>query len=298
MRVATNTASDSVLTLIQNLSNQQAQLQKEVSTGQKIFQPEDNPAAVGRILTLDTENRQLQQFQSNASRALEISQATYGGLQEIKKISDRAGEIGTLGAGAASPDAYKAYAQEVNQLIEQTIQLGNTRLRDDYLFAGTKVDTAPITATRDSSGNVTAVAYAGNTAQNSVQLSESSSITPGTDSATNSGLKDFINNLVSLRDALNVGTSAAVTAVQPALDSSENLIVNALSEQGAVQLRIDVSKTQQQTRSQDLEKLVSNEADTDMATTVVKLSQTSTAYQAALASASKILQMSLLDYLK
>src|SRR3954451_10312294 len=141
MRVATNSNADSIITQIQNLSTRQSQLQNQVATGQKIFRPEDDPAAVGRILSLDTENRQLQQFQSNATRALEVSQPTYGGLQEIKKISDRAGEIGTLGAGAASPDAYKAYAKEVNQLIEQTIQLGNTRLRDDYLFAGTKVDT-------------------------------------------------------------------------------------------------------------------------------------------------------------
>jgi flagellin-like hook-associated protein FlgL len=35
-----------------------------------------------------------------------------------------------------------------------------------------------------------------------------------------------------------------------------------------------------------------------MATSAVKLSQTATAYEAALASGTKILQMSLLDYLK
>jgi len=43
---------------------------------------------------------------------------------------------------------------------------------------------------------------------------------------------------------------------------------------------------------------VSGEADADMATSAVKLSQTSTAYQAALSSATKILQLSLMDYLK
>jgi flagellar hook-associated protein 3 FlgL len=65
-----------------------------------------------------------------------------------------------------------------------------------------------------------------------------------------------------------------------------------------VQLRIEVVQSQQTTRTSNIETLISADADADMATSAVKLSQTSTAYQAALSSASKILQMSLLDYLK
>jgi len=298
MRIASNTVSDSVLAQIQKLSTQQSKLQNQVATGQKIFQPEDDPSAVGRILILDSEARQVQQFQTNANRALEVSQATYSGLQDIKKLSDRAGEIGTLGAGTSSPDAYKAYAQEVNQLIEQAVQSGNTKLRNDYLFSGTAVSTAPLVATRNAAGDIASVAYAGDTAQTNVQISELSKLAPGSSSATNTGLGTFVNNLIALRDALNAGTSTAVAAVLPNLDTSENLLVNSLSEQGAVQLRIEVTQGQQSTRATNLEKLISNEADADLPTSAVKLSQTSTAYQAALSSATKILQMSLLDYLK
>jgi flagellar hook-associated protein 3 FlgL len=302
MRIATNTVSDSVLTQIQNLSTQQSKLQNQVATGQKIFQPEDDPSAVGRILTLDTEARQVQQFQANGNRALEVSQATYSGLQDIKKISDRAGEIATLGAGASSPAALQAYGQEVNQLIEQALQNGNSKLRNDYLFAGTALNTAPLVATRldptDPTSPIISVAYAGNNAQSSVQISEISKLTPGSSSATNNGLSVFLNNLIALRDALNTGNSNAVAAAQPNLDTSENLLVNSLSEQGAVQLRVEVAQGQQSARATNIEKLISGEADADLATSAVKLSQTSTAYQAALSSATKILQMSLLDYLK
>lgn len=298
MRIATTTVSDSVLAQIQKLSVRQSLLQNQLATGQKIFQPEDDPSAVGRIMILDAENRQIQQFKTNGNRALEVSQATYSGLQDIKKISDRAGEVATLGAGASSPDAYLAYAKEINQLIEQTLQLGNAKLRNDYLYAGTALTTSPFTATRNAAGEVTAVAYAGNANQTNVQISELSSLSPGSTGATNTGLGTFLNNLVALRDALNTTTSTAVAAVQPNLEASENVLVNALSEQGAVQLRIEVVKNQQETRAGNLEKLISDEADADMATTAVKLSQTSTAYEAALSSATKILQMSLLDYLK
>lgn len=297
MRVASNSSSEAVIAQIQRLAVRQSKLQTQVATGQRIFQPEDNPSAVGRLLGLDIERRQIAQYSRNADRALEVSQASYASMTELKKISDRAGELATLGAGASSPDAYRAYAKEVNQLIEQSLQMANTRFRNDYIFAGTAVTTVPFTATR-TSGDVTTVAFAGNADQMQIQLSETSSIAPGTTNATNLGIRDFINNLVSLRDALNVGTSSAVTGVQTNLETSENLLVNALSEHGAIELRIEVNQKQQLAREDEIEKLVSNEADADLATTVVKLSQTSTAYEAALASATKILQMSLLDYLR
>jgi flagellar hook-associated protein 3 FlgL len=298
MRVATNSASEAVLAQLTKLSLRQAQLQTQAATGQRIFQPEDDPAAVGRILGLETERRQINQFQSNATRALEISQSSYAGIQEMKKISDRAGELVTLGAGAASPDAFKAYAKEVNQLIEQAVQIGNTKFRNDYLFAGTAVTTQPYDdSNRDASGNLLTVAYAGNASQGTVQLSENSSIAPGTSNGTNTGMRDFITNLIALRDALDTGSSATVSGVQASLENSENILVNSLSEHGAIELRIEVNKKQQDARAQNIETLVAKEADADLATTVVRLSQTATAYEAALSSSTKILKMSLLDYI-
>lgn len=298
MRIATNTASESVLVHINKLSRRQSFLQTQAATNQRIFNPEDDPAAVGRILSLETERRQLVQFQSNATRALEISQSSYAGIQQMKSISDRAGELVTLGAGAASPDALKAYAKEVNQLIEQAVQLGNTRFRNDYLFSGTAVDTSPFDdSNRDADGNLLSVTYAGNTSQSTIQLSENSSIAPGTTPETNTGMVEFVNQLIALRDALNSGDPAAISTVQAGLENSENLLVNALSEHGAVELRIEVNRKQQETRAQNIESLVSKEADADLAETLVRLSQTATAYEAALSSGTKILNLSLLDYI-
>lgn len=300
MRIATSSTSEAALTQIQKLSVRQSQLQTQISTGQRISQPSDDPSAVGRIITLDTEARQLSQFLSNADRALEISESTFANLQDLKTISDRAGEIATLGGGASSPDAYSAYAKEVNQLIEEAVQLGNSKLRNDYVFAGTLLSTQPFDdSSRDATtGELLSVAYMGNMNQGTVQLSESSSLAPGSTAGTNQGIAAFINNLIALRTALTSGSSSGVAAAQGSLEGSENLIVNSLSEQGAVQLRLEVSQSQQQARATNIEKLVSDEADADLATSMVKLSQISTAYEAALSSASKIMQMSLLDYLK
>jgi flagellar hook-associated protein 3 FlgL len=297
MRITNNTVSESIVRQIQLLGNQQAKLQTQVATGQRIFNPEDDPAAVGRVLNLESEQRRIEQFTRNADRALEISQASFSGLQQIKKVSDRATEIGTLGAGAITSEAARAYASEVEQLIEQTLQFANTRFRNEYLFAGTAVDTAPFVAARDAAGKVTGIAYAGNADRASVALSETTAIAPGTGGETNLNLRDFLSGLVALRDALTANDRAAVSAVQNGLIATEDHLVSALAEHGGVQTRIEANRTQQEDRTQNLEELIGRETDADLPLTIVRLNQSQTAYQAALQSAANIMRVSLLDYI-
>jgi flagellar hook-associated protein 3 FlgL len=298
MRVATSTVSDTIVRQIQLLSSQQGKLQNQIATGQRISQPEDDPAAVGRVLNLETERRHVTQYANNTSKALEIAQASFSGLQGIKKISDRAGELGTLGAGVLGPAAMKAYATETDQLIEQALQAANTRFNGNYIYAGTAVDAPAVTVTRDVNGKITAATYAGNTAQAAIPLSEAASITPSTNGATNAGLVAFINNLVALRDALNTGSTSAVTTAQTGLTTSEDLLVGALADNGGVQTRIEASQAQQEDRKTSVDQLISSETSADLPATIVKLNQTQTAYQAALQSASNIMKLSLLDYIR
>jgi flagellar hook-associated protein 3 FlgL len=297
MRISSNTVSENIVAQIQQLNEQQAKLQNQVSTGQRIFQPEDDPAAVGRVLQYQSQQRQNSQYQLNAGRALEISQASYSGLQSMKTVSDRANQIATLGSGALNPAQSQAYGSEVNQLIEQALQVGNSRFQNDYLFAGTAVDNPPYVATRDAQGNITGVTYAGNAGQSQIPLSETATISPNTSGATNTGLRDFINQLVSLRDALTAGNPAGVTATQASLVGSEDMLVSAIAQHGGIQTRIEANQDQQKDLSTNLEKLVSGETDADLPSTIVKLTQTQTAYQAALQSAANIMRVSLLDYI-
>jgi flagellar hook-associated protein 3 FlgL len=287
---------------IGSLNARQTRLQSQVATGQRIFQPSDDPAAMGRILTLSNEKAQLSQFDTNTSYALDVSKATYSSINAIKKISDRAGEIVTLGTGVFSSSSANTYADEVNQLIEQSLQLGNSRLRNDYLFSGTALDTAPYeVSSRNAAGEVTAIHYAGETDPAHVvqiPISENSSIAPGSEIATNQGVETFVNHLISLRDALRSGDTTALQTVRTQLESDEDSIVSSLSAHGAIQLRIEVSQAQRTERLDNIDRLVSGETDVDLPETITKLNQASLAYQAALQSASQIMQISLLDYLK
>lgn len=298
MRIASNTVQDNIVRQIQSLGAQTARLQTQVATGQRIQSAEDDPAAAARVLNQQSELRRVDQYDLNATRALEISQASFAGLNNVKKISDRASEIATLGRSPTSGAAMNAYASEVNQLIEQLVQVGNTRLGNDYIFAGTAVDAPPFDATRNSAGQVTVVAYDGNADQAAIQLSEVSSVTPFSSAGTNTGIRDLLNTLVALRDALSASDGAALATVQANLIEGEDTLVAAMAENGAVQLRIEVNRSQQQTRADNLVSLVASETSVDLPDAIVRLGQSQTAYQAALQSAATIMRISLLDYIR
>ncbi len=298
MRIATTTASENIVRQIQQINTQQTRLQSQVASGLRLTQLEDDPAAAGRVLTLNTERRAIDQFGNNANRALEITQATFSSLMQIKKISDRATELGTLGAGTQSSDQTNAYASELDQLIEQSVQQANSRLRNDYTFAGTAVNTAPYTVTRDVNNKITAVNYVGNTNQIQIPLSDTASVSSGADSATTQGIENFLNGLVAMRDALAAGNNTAVTAAQTGLIATEDVFVASLAQQGAIEMRIEINQAQQKDRLQNLQQLISTEVDADMPTTIVRLNQAQLAYQASLQSSASIMRISLLDYIK
>lgn len=297
MRIASSTVQANIVRQIQQLGVNTAKLQTQVATGQRMQSADDDPAAAARVLNQQSELSRVAQFDDNASRALEISRSTFASLSDVKSISDRAGEIATLGRSPAGDSALGAYSAEVNQLIEQLMQVGNTRLGNDYVFAGTAVDAAPFTATRDASGNVTAAAYAGNASQASIPLSEVASVSPSASPATNLSIRDLLNQLVGLRDALTTNDSAGIATAQSSLINGEDSFVTALASTGAVQTRIEVNQAQQKTRGDNLGSIISDETSVNLPDAIVRLNQSQVAYQAALQSAANIMKISLLDYI-
>ncbi len=298
MRIPTNHFSTSLVSQLQDLTGRQSKLQRQVATGQRITDPSDDPAAIARVLRLQGEKREIQQFSRNHDRALNVSQSSFSALKQLKETSDRAGEIAVLGVGTSGVDALGAYAKEADQMIEQALQTANTKYSGEHLFGGTRSDLTPFAATRDATGKITAIAYNGAAAGAEIRISEGAKLSPFTTGAENQKLADFMNNLVNLRDALETGTGAAVQATRPALEASEDDFLVTMSGVGAKQTRLEADRMQNESRFEELDRLSAAETDVDLPSTVVQLTQAQTAYQAALQSGSRILSMSLLDYIR
>ncbi len=297
MRITNNMVTNGMLAEIQQLDSSQSQLQTEVSSGLAVSQPSDDPATFGRVVQLESQSRALAQYGNNAARAVNIASASYSGLNTMMTIYDRAAQLGALGTGTNGAQSQQAYATELNQLIQQTVQVANSQLGGQYLYAGTAVNTPPFTAATDAQGNVTAVTYVGNASTAPIPLSSTSTVTPSTSGATNQGMADFINHLVSLRDGLNASDSTAIAAANASLVPDESLISSAVAENGAVQARIQSEQTQQEAQTTELSSQISGATSADLPKTMVKLNQAQLAYQAALQTAASVMHLSILNYI-
>jgi len=311
MRVTSNTFPNTLREQLLRLNQRQSRLQTQAATGQLLALPEDNPAAMRRVLDMQSEAGSVGQYRNNVSRHQELAKATYSGLKALRSLVDRAGEIATLAGGIQPGRDLKLYATEVNGLIEQAVQIANSQNRGDYLFAGTKADQAAFVATRDANGNVTSIAYQGNTDVAESEVSTNLQMSTQVPGANASGVgvrglmsdsrsgADLFQHLLSLRDRLEAGDATAVSdqSLDDLLADEEHLLVH-MGANGAAQARLETTESLLKDRSASIEGLVSKEADADLAQTLVRLSEIQTAYQAALQSGGSILNKSLLDYIR
>jgi flagellar hook-associated protein 3 FlgL len=300
MRVTFNSFPSTLLSRLQSLSAAQNTALNQVSSGQRITVASDDSASAARVLNMRSEEKQQQQYWSNSSRALTVSQASYAAIEQLDNISTRASELAvTSSSDTTSADALNTYSVEVNHLLENAVSTANTKLQGDYLLAGTATDTAPFTVTRDAAGDITSVSYAGASDDGAeVRISETEKLSPSTTEAENRSVADFLNTLVGLRDAMRAGSPPGVRAVQGGLDTAESALVASMSRAGGVQYRLDVTTTEATNRFQALSDSISKETGVDVAQASITLSRTQTAYQAAVQSAAKIMSTSLLDYIQ
>jgi flagellar hook-associated protein 3 FlgL len=310
MRVTANTFPNSLLSQLSHLANRQNNLQSQAATGQKLTLPEDDPTAMRRVLDMQAEAAILLQYGRDIDRHKEIASTAFSAFKGLKKLNDRAEEIAILADGLKSPTELAVYANEINEMLRQAAQHANTQNRGDYIFGGTVGDRPAFTLTQDPNGLVTGVTYNGNTTTPQSDIAPGVSLSSYTVGANTSGSgptglitdsrtgADLFNHLISLRDHLQSGDLAGIEADRVNLGKDESNLITHMSTNGTLQARLEATQALGNSRLQSIEKLVSNEADADLAQTLVRLNEVQTAYQAALQSGGTILNKSLLDYLR
>lgn len=311
MRVPTNALPDRLVSQLNLLNARQNQLQSQAATGQRIQWAGDDPAAMQRALTLQSDSRTATQFTKNLDFLKERATASQGGIRSLQKVLDRAGEIATLADGTKSPAQLRDYASEVDQLIRQAVAAANSQHRGDYLFGGTQTTQSPFTLTENADRQVSGVAYTGNTEASELEIAQGTSLAvqvPGANASGNGahGLladsrtgADLFAHLISLRQHLTAGDTAAIaTTDRPALTRDEDNVLYHLANTGAVQSRLDTASATLNSRTSELRQALSRETDADLAQTIVQLTATQTAYRAAMQSGANLLNTSLMDFLR
>ena len=88
MRVTANTFPNSLVDQLNQLALRQNRLQNQATSGQRIQSPEDDPAAMQRILDLQTESKSLNQYQNNMATLKDQANTSFVFIKALKTISD------------------------------------------------------------------------------------------------------------------------------------------------------------------------------------------------------------------
>ncbi len=312
MRVSSSMFPNMLNQELGTLSQRLMQLQTESSTGQRIQNPEDDP---GRRATGAEHARRIEPVAAIPEQYLDVTGNGHG-CRQCGQCTATNCVTGfrhrhLRRRGTISQDDLNAYATEVSQLISEAVSTANTQYNGDYLFGGTISNKPPFVATTDSNGQISSVAYQGNTSTASAEIAQGVTLnvlSPGANTSGSgaSGLitdtrtgADLFAHMISLRDDLLSGNVQAVSNTDlPALEADQQNQILYSTNINVAEGRLSAATTSAQNQQTSLTTLISNDADADLAQTITSLSQAQYAYQAALQSGATILKQSLLDYLQ
>jgi flagellar hook-associated protein 3 FlgL len=138
-----------------------AKLQEQVSTGSRINRTSDDPAAAYRVLGLNTNETSLENYINNLSEVISILELSSTIVEDItSNFTETQIRITQISSGIYDEAARKRTAEGINDILEQTVSLANTKHMDQYLFGGTDTGSVPYTVER-TDGKITRVTYQG-----------------------------------------------------------------------------------------------------------------------------------------
>ena len=154
MRVPYNAYTSNLTSQLGKLNYQQVNIQQQLSSGQRVTESFDDPAAVGRALSASTEKVRIQTQARNLNRAELVAEFSAETLEQMKILVDKATVDANQTDGLTSSEDYRARALQTNQQIEQALRVANAQISGDYLFAGANTGEQPFVASRYEAGDV------------------------------------------------------------------------------------------------------------------------------------------------
>jgi flagellar hook-associated protein 3 FlgL len=299
MRITEGIISGRNLADLQRANAAVAKASMQVSTGNRLQRPSDDPQAVQKALNLRGDLAATAQYMDTAGASQGWAQATDDALSDINDVLQRAREAVVQGGnGTMSQKDRNDIATQIDQLIGQAKASGNATFDGQYIFAGQKTDTAPY----DPDGADTYNGDTGSIVRTigpgvSVQLNGSmgSVLGNGSDGKALQVLRDIATHL---RGGTAADTNALRTTDLSAIDASMADVSTARAEAGALSNRLTTATNRLTDLQTSTEKVRSGVEYVDLAEAISTLSSQQAVYQAALqATGSSLSQRTLMDFL-
>jgi flagellar hook-associated protein 3 FlgL len=267
------------------------ELQDQLSSGRAIRKASDDPVAATKAFRLRTTLAEVERYRRNLEDAREWVSATEGALEKMTEALQKARELAVQAATSSVPQSsLEAIAQELEQLQEHLVALANSDHGGRYLFAGQKTLTAPFDMSGPTgpldTGAITREIAPGQV----MQINITGEFLAGAGSVLGI-LPDLVGRV---RAADHTAVSSMISTVQEKIDQ----VLSLQAETGAKINRIEMSVRQLSESETSLSRLLSETEDADMALLVVHLAQEEAAYRAALQVGARLVEPTLVDFLR
>jgi flagellar hook-associated protein 3 FlgL len=306
LRVSQQTMVNSAIFYEQQQTAAMSRLQEEASSGNRILAPEDDPLGTVAVINYSAQDAADTTDLANISTATNNLNVSVSTLQNVNNILTQAKQLAIQGGNPAyDSSSLGSLGDQANALLQQMISAANTQNNGQYIFSGTKSQTTPFVV--DASGNVN---YVGGSQRASVPIGTSQSVDTyyaGSEvfqSATSGGPNAF-QVLQGLRDDLynknNLSSADQIQAISNTIaqisDVSNN-VERITGEQSASLQNLTAVQGQIQDVQLQTKQLSGNIQSADMASVLTQLTAQQNLLQATLDTTSKVLSLSLLDFIK
>lgn len=288
MRVTNQSIFNNVQFQIASITSELGKANEMVASGSRINRLSDDPVGLTQALSIKASLKNIEQLESNIALGqswLEASESALTNTQEI--VSDmRALAVQMANATQSATERLSA-ALTVENMISEIVSLGNSQVAGRYIFAGSETSTQPF----DSSGT-----YSGDTNPFSVKIGKNTNIAVGRDGSDTFGT--LFTDLTNLKTALENNDLSGIQAATNALNSIDDHLAEQISDVGSKMLRMETKQSILADLDITSQDRLSKIQDADIAEAITDLNAKELAYEAALAAAAKLMQTTLMDYLK
>ena len=317
MRVTTAGQTQAIIARLLDTSSKLADASDQVTSGLKVSKMSDDPTSASLIVRDNATLRGIDQYTRNATSTGTALDAEDTVTQQLNDLLNRAKQLG-VGANSATttPSERAASAAEVQQLLAQAVSLGNTKVGNTYLFGGTTNDgREPFDPSQPAFVPTDPATTAGGTptphypvGQLSIDVGaggqtvtgahDGTSIFLGTTNGAPDSTKGVLPALQQLQQALAGSDPSKIGAALTSLDTAFDTLQVHIGELGARQNQVDAVKTGLTGLQSSVTQQQSDLRDVDTAQAYTEMVARQTAYQAAMMASSKVMGLSLTDYLK
>lgn len=338
MRVTNSMLVSNFLSDMNNNMENMKTIQQQMTSGKEVQKPSDDPFKAARVMQLNTDINSNTQYNNNIKDTSNWLSTSDTALGQINSVLQRVNElIVSSGNASYGPDEKKSIKDEINQNIGQLSQILNTNFDGKYIFGGTRGTTKPVDSQKDPATGNSIISYYNKNGglidpkstdtndinqMNMIKGSLSVEISQGVTMDYNvsagdvlqftnengqaSNLMDALKKITNHLDGNNDdGTASDPNAyskltgsdMQNMKDAMTNLL-KIRSEVGAKQNRMDSAQTKNESENTNLTQILSQTEDIDIAQKTMDYATMQNVYMASLQTSAKIIQPSLMDYLK